>query len=163
MALLIQGKLPAAALAMNGEGEDLVEQVCKRMKMEKEPEANGDVNITSIPPVSSSSSITRSQTAMVCSVNGLMEALKGQQHCAESTATTTTAATVTTATPIVTTAIMMDANSAKNFVSQLLAAAAAGQGRIEVGGTGTATAGATSAVPLSGEQALDMSVSLPYA
>ncbi|VDK35734.1 unnamed protein product [Taenia asiatica] len=164
MVPLSQGKLPAAALAMNGEGEDLVEQVCKRMKMEKEPEANGDVNITSIPPVSSSSSssITRSQTAMVCSVNGLMEALKGQQHGVESTATTTTAATVTAATPKVTTAIMMDANSAKNFVSQLLAVAAAGQGRIEVGGTGTAAAGATSAVQLSGEQALDMSVSEAY-
>ncbi|KAL5968202.1 Pre-B-cell leukemia transcription factor 4 [Taenia solium] len=161
MVPLSQGKLPAAALAVNGEGEDLVEQVCKRMKMEKEPEANGDVNITSIPPVSSSSSITRSQTAMVCSVNGLMEALKGQQHGAESTATTTTAATVTTATPKVTTAIMMDANSAKNFVSQLLAAAAAGQGRIEVGGTSTATTGATSAVQLSGEQALDMSMRPP--
>ncbi|KAH9280611.1 Homeobox protein extradenticle [Echinococcus granulosus] len=151
------GKLPAAALAMNGEGEDLVEQVCKRMKMEREPEANGDVNISPIPPIPSSS-ITRSQTAMVCSVNGLMEALKGQQHGAESTATTTTATTVTTATPKVTTAIMMDANSAKNFVTQLLAAAAAGQGRIEVGGTGTATAGATAAAPLSGEQALDMSM-----
>lgn len=135
---------------MNGEENDLVGQLSKRIKTEK-------ISETYECEDKSSASNIRSQTAMVCSVSSLIDALKTQhqqqQHGeVESITVPTTTTSIASTTPKVTTAIMMDANSAKNLVSQLLAAAAAGQGRIEVGGTPT--------THLAGEQALDMSVSL---
>ncbi|KAM7542594.1 hypothetical protein Aperf_G00000008263 [Anoplocephala perfoliata] len=155
------GKIPAAALAQNGEGEDIVEQVSKRMKLEKTPESNRDETKTSGVTLNKTSS---SHATMVCSMNGIMEALKNQQLANPITenSTASTSSTAPTSTPAskVTTAIMMDANSAKNLVNQLLAAAAAGQGKIEVSGAGvamSASAATTTATHLSADQALDMS------
>uniref|UniRef100_A0A5K3FBK1 C2H2-type domain-containing protein n=1 Tax=Mesocestoides corti TaxID=53468 RepID=A0A5K3FBK1_MESCO len=140
------GKLRALALTVNGDAEDLVEQMCKKRKLEP-PMVNGEVQ--------QAATHIRPHSAMVCNVNDLVEVLKcqhaqqqqQQQHAANAMGEVDE---VSNTTPKVTTAIMMDANSAKNLVTQLLAAAAAGQGRIELGGTAP--------LPLSGEQALDMSV-----
>ncbi|VDD75781.1 unnamed protein product [Mesocestoides corti] len=142
----INGKLRALALTVNGDAEDLVEQMCKKRKLEP-PMVNGEVQ--------QAATHIRPHSAMVCNVNDLVEVLKcqhaqqqqQQQHAANAMGEVDE---VSNTTPKVTTAIMMDANSAKNLVTQLLAAAAAGQGRIELGGTAP--------LPLSGEQALDMSV-----
>ncbi len=145
-----QGRLPAAAAPpINGDCA-LYETPCKRAKLE---------------PPSETPKANRA-TAMVCNVTDIMEALKTQQQLQQSPQLQhqqqqqqqqqQIGGNETSCPTKVATAIMMDANSAKNLVNQILAAAAAGQGKIEVGGTmPSALAG--------GDQALDMSVSTPCA
>lgn len=138
-----QGKLPAMVSLNGHNGEPSAN---KRRRIEP---SNGEPNNHPLPPPPPPQLLAQTAPqAMVCSMNDLMEALRAQQQQQRSQFVGSDGSSPT---PKVTTAIMMDANSAKTLRNQILAAAAAGQVKIEVGGTMPA--------PMTSEQALDMSVS----
>nr|CDS25664.1 homeobox protein extradenticle [Hymenolepis microstoma] len=142
------GKITPAALPVNGDAEDsVVETEYKRIKLDKSPEPNVEIDTKLEGTNTSQSEITSNATSttMVCTVNGFMEALKNRQQLVN-------AQQNATAPKITTTSIMMDSNVAKNLVNQLLASA---QGKIEVG---TSPSSSTNQANLSVDQALDMSM-----